>query len=443
DFQPRSSGDALPIEQTNFARLFTGGPTPNADGPGTGIILRNTGSYYGLRCQPEPGSRLTADTPLIVRAYILAFPGAPVIRVDADAGPSQNADGTQRLLYPLDLNTAVPALDSTVAAVVSTHTVDVEGDRTAITPGMGCTYLIPGSSGSLSIVESVEYLPLEDRTRITVERRHDVDPPVGATLRFGPVTVETVQHPFNPALPGFEWRGLQLTRTSGPDRAGLVIYAYDAFNPEHGGFAIGPAGWSGHGYDDQIEASFSIAHDQWIAAADVDLWLQFIAHQFSSPNSMERMRAEIAAASPTTEVVWVGCVEFEDGDTHESWHRFILQNAKASGIPGITVFDHPLTGSFFDGAVDGFYVAGNHLTARGNAAIARATLDVLRTAARWPGDANNDARVDFADLNAILSNFGTSGPADGSHPGDATLDGVVDFSDLNAALTNFGTSALD
>ncbi|TVQ60896.1 MAG: hypothetical protein EA379_07370 [Phycisphaerales bacterium] len=53
-----------------------------------------------------------------------------------------------------------------------------------------------------------------------------------------------------------------------------------------------------------------------------------------------------------------------------------------------------------------------------------------------PGDANGDGVVDFADLSAVLANFGESGS---DVPGDVTADGVVDFADLSVVLANFGS----
>ena len=52
-----------------------------------------------------------------------------------------------------------------------------------------------------------------------------------------------------------------------------------------------------------------------------------------------------------------------------------------------------------------------------------------------PGDATGDDVVNFADLNAVLSAFGQSGP---DIPGDVSGDGVVNFEDLNLVLGSFG-----
>lgn len=51
------------------------------------------------------------------------------------------------------------------------------------------------------------------------------------------------------------------------------------------------------------------------------------------------------------------------------------------------------------------------------------------------GDANNDNRIDFSDLNLVLSNFGQSFPG---IPGDVNNDCTVNFTDLNIVLGRFG-----
>ncbi len=83
-----------------------------------------------------------------------------------------------------------------------------------------------------------------------------------------------------------------------------------------------------------------------------------------------------------------------------------------------------------------FYVVGNFSSVDGV---------VVPGIARWggpsdplacPADATGDGRVDFADLNAVLSSFGNQQVA--REAGDVTGDAIVDFSDLNEVLTRFG-----
>lgn len=57
------------------------------------------------------------------------------------------------------------------------------------------------------------------------------------------------------------------------------------------------------------------------------------------------------------------------------------------------------------------------------------------------GDTNGDGVVNFVDLNAVLSDFGKSGPP-GTLAGDVNGDGVVNFADLNTVLSAFGNSAV-
>ncbi len=56
-------------------------------------------------------------------------------------------------------------------------------------------------------------------------------------------------------------------------------------------------------------------------------------------------------------------------------------------------------------------------------------------------DFDLDDAITFADLNAVLANFGASGLPSGTiNPGDADGDASVDFADLNAVLSAFATS---
>jgi hypothetical protein len=83
-----------------------------------------------------------------------------------------------------------------------------------------------------------------------------------------------------------------------------------------------------------------------------------------------------------------------------------------------------------------FYVVGNFTSVDGT---------IVPGIARWggpsdplacPADATGDGRVDFADLNAVLSSFGNQQAA--REAGDVTGDAIVDFSDLNEILSAFG-----
>lgn len=67
------------------------------------------------------------------------------------------------------------------------------------------------------------------------------------------------------------------------------------------------------------------------------------------------------------------------------------------------------------------------------------TVTLIPVPSGCPGDADGDFDVDFDDLNAVLGNWGGSGPVADVHPAGAP-DGVVNFDDLNAVLANWGSA---
>ena len=58
------------------------------------------------------------------------------------------------------------------------------------------------------------------------------------------------------------------------------------------------------------------------------------------------------------------------------------------------------------------------------------------------GDANHDGMVSFADVTAVLANFGAMYPPGSGGTGDANNDGTVNFADVTAILANFGAMGL-
>lgn len=63
------------------------------------------------------------------------------------------------------------------------------------------------------------------------------------------------------------------------------------------------------------------------------------------------------------------------------------------------------------------------------------TFGVIASAPPCQGDGNRDGAVNFADVSAVLANFGGTGPQ-----GDANYDNSVNFADVSAVLASFGAS---
>jgi len=56
------------------------------------------------------------------------------------------------------------------------------------------------------------------------------------------------------------------------------------------------------------------------------------------------------------------------------------------------------------------------------------------------GDANGDGQVNFADITAILSNWGVGSAPGSASPGDANNNGVVNFEDITTVLSNWAVT---
>ena len=134
----------------------------------------------------------------------------------------------------------------------------------------------------------------------------------------------------------------------------------------------------------------------------------------------------VPAGSPQFPVASVLVCEYSGG-------RVVAYELDANGDPIVStrrVFISGLTnveGGHIDAATGDFlfstFGAGNRVIA------------VRGFSAPCPGDTNGDNVVDFDDLGAVLSAFGSTGE---NLPGDLNNDCVVDFGDLGIVLGSFG-----
>ncbi len=93
----------------------------------------------------------------------------------------------------------------------------------------------------------------------------------------------------------------------------------------------------------------------------------------------------------------------------------------------------------FAGSVDRYaFESENNAAAFGSTLYAE-NVAMACDAPSCATDFDFDDAITFADLNAVLANFGAGGMS-GFNPGDANADGAVDFADLNAVLAAFGSS---
>ncbi|TVQ59464.1 MAG: hypothetical protein EA379_10760 [Phycisphaerales bacterium] len=408
-------------------------------GAAGGVLLR-PGAQYALRCKPE--GMITADAPLIVRAHALRFPGAADLLWTANKHTRQNQAGQDiGLTHTIEMDT------TRFSAVWTPEAGDDAPDaRTIALVGDDAMQILPGDAcavrDALAIVESVAFDAAAGATVITL--RDDLNETLhpGDTLRFGEWELIDVEHEWPALAPGdnADWRGLKLR--AGEAGAGVVVFAFSAWNPNAPGAVWGVGGRGGEGYTPQLAIAHPEALREWMRRMDPHIWLQMFAQQESGPTSMNDFADAVLDALPDVELAWLGDLE-HSSQAFIPWHRHILVTAPAWGVPAVSLLQHPDLGARLDQLADGLRADGNHLSQRGNERLAALWLENLRLAALAdapsgiPGDVNGDGVVDFADLSLVLGSFGQTGD---NLPGDANGDGVVDFADLALVLTNFGAS---
>ncbi len=431
--KPWTSGTVYDLTNLDFSRFFTGATATSSPGPGAGVGML-PGSGYALRANPR--ALMTWDAPLVVRAHVLAYPGAADLSWTPNRSWRQNNEGQD------DQPPTTIQLDSTNFTTVfdpASGDVSIPGFlylsdpqvSAQVNPGDACAH-----SNGVSVVESVS--PHPDDPALTVVNLHHPfknAPVMGDTIAFGSWEIVTIEHEFPPVDPisGLRWRGLKLesSMTGWP----VAVFAFDAWNPEADGFVFGSAGWGGNGYRAQIDQSHPGAIEAWASATNADIWLQGFAQQDSEPETMLDFTTLVRTGLPDAEVLWIGETEHGTGTAGE-WHRYILENARANGIAAISLLHHPGFGTNLEQMVAGYRSNSNHYSGAGADALAAAWLDLLAEAALASiADLNADGAVDASDLAALLAAWG---PCEGACPADLDASGAVDAADLAILLADWG-----
>ncbi len=435
------SSNAVILDATNgsyrqFSRFWTGSARAPSEGPGGGMFVLPLG-FYEARVRPEPGSLMIADEPLVVEAVVMAFPGASDLAWKPRRGASQRDTGidesstqivnlnTETYTWTFHLDDRV--LNSTAFVLKGQHEgLIVPGDAMFISSGPG--------AGHLSIIKNLQ----QGITQATVEVTMPMAlvPAPGSTLRFGPWHFERISYTFDPVVDGDAntWRGLHLaTQLSG---FGFPIFSLSAWRPDVPGYIFGVSGWGGNGYLPQILFSENDVRPIWIAESRTDLWLQVPAQQNSIPSHMADFTAEIRRGLPECEIVWAAEAAHPSG-TLRSWPEFIVDNAAANGVVGISALNRQEVGSDLEQLADGHRSNLAHISGRGNVKLAQLWSDLLVEAAIDPCPADFAppwGAYDFFDLQLYLVFFSQQDPA-----ADLTRDSVIDFFDIQAFLNEFAS----
>ena len=430
-----SSGAVETIGQSDYSRFWTGSVTNGGVGPGGGLML-GPGAEFSLRCRPE--GLIRADAPLVVRAHVLARPGASAVKWAPNKFTRQGAFGEDVTAEQ------TLALDTTTGAVVMGAGDSYTADGTLTLAGDRRDLAVTGHAvvvgDSISVIRGAEFgLTTPGATTILLEHPLGEAPGPGDTALFGPWRFEMIEHVWGGLAPNDPdvWRGLRLKATG--DGGGVVLFGMDAWRPDVDGYVWGVSGWGGNGYQPQIDESFGGALSAWMRVFSPDVWLATFAQQFSSPSSMSAWTDLVRGALPHADVVWLG--DMSHASTFTPWHDYIIENGAEAGVPSVSLLMHPELGGQHELFGDGLRADGNHISQRGNEHLAALWLEALAECALAPtlaGDADGDGAVGFSDLNIVLSEYNLTGQG---LAGDRDFDNRVDFADLNLVLDGFGQTA--
>lgn len=391
----------------DWSRFGSGTLPAISRGPGPASNI-SSGGVYRLRCGPVDGSLLRSDAPLVVRSTVLAFPGSSRVRWTPERGAMQDGPGLElepAQELPLDTTRDTIELmpgdrfDGDLRLILD-RIVDVRaGDAIVVSSGP--------ARGAVSVAADVDIIV--GQTTVTLSHPFGERPGPGAELRFGPWRFVSIEHRFDPVPAGDDrsWRG-QVIRAMDDDLLGVMLYATSAWRPDVDGFIFGSAGQSGRGYEPQMAGSFPGSLEAWANESLVDVWIQGLAQQSSSPSSMrDYLSALRSGLGADAEVIWASDAVHAHS-THESWHRYIENNAADAGVPAIFAVGHSRVGSYFAQAASGMRTDDAHFSSFGSRMIAEAWLDQLRSLLDGPcdrADYNRDGTADIFDFLAFQTDW--------------------------------------
>lgn len=428
----RSVGESVVVLQSvgpplnDFSRTFTlsTGTTP---GPGSGLLLR-PGGWIIKRCRPESDTLVRADGPLHVEAIVLKYPGSSAAIWRWDRGPTQSGLGVRgkAMIRALDTTQWVRTLGGG-DRMLSGNEMELAGSWAShLQAGMMACVTGGTAAGASSVIETV----VEDVgvTRITFEHPFGESPGQGSTVHFGPWGFEVLAHDFVAVSPGDpnQWRGLEVRAEQGSG-LGVVLLAYSAWRDDVPGIIVGSTGQGGTGYSAQFAGAYREAPRKWIALTRADVWLVAPAQQGSTPDTIHLMTAAVADALPRADIVWAGDMA-HSGNPGEPWHRYILDEARASDVVGLAPLMDPRLGSFHEQLADGMRSDGAHLSLRGATTLAKVWLDLVDLATADPCAALDfvpDGRLDALDMAEFMARH-----AVGHRSADLDRSGFCDIVDV-------------
>lgn len=158
----------------------------------------------------------------------------------------------------------------------------------------------------------------------------------------------------------------------------------------------------------------------------------------------QRVDAEAFARHKATDALATGNYGFINLEFQNAAGQLVGPIITNPGINSLSPLDTyiqlPVSGVVPAGAVKVRLVIGMYQDALGGGGVHfdDASITVSTPPAFCLGDANGDQMVSFADISAVLTNFGNSYVPGSAGAGDADNNGIVAFSDISIVLQRFG-----
>lgn len=440
----RRSGGVVNAQGTNYPRFWSGSG-PAFTGPGHGVLLRNQNSWNQTLLAPLEGTLYTELSGAVARVNLLEHPGSPPARIWKAKAATRTSNGVVWDPYEVILDTA---RGSSIPLAVDSLTLTFSGDLMKKgTDGPVIGDAITGSNGGINVITGITFDALNNMTHVAIEHPWDTAPVEdGSPLevmwgRHGIATLEVMIEPD----PSNIYKGIRVERISTTGDLPIVVLSHGVWADDVDGWVFSQLGWGGNGFSDQIAQSFSDAIPSWTNALNLDVALIHPANQDPNPNPhLIDYTEEMREGRPDLEIAWISDplypqLNFGTMNAFTLWVNFILQQAEAHNVIGVSVFESQTIGGAWDFLADGFADDAAHPNSRGMNAITLAALHGLQLATEInPADINGDGIVNAQDLAIILGSWGVCPEEPSPCPADLNGDGVVNAQDLAILLGLWG-----
>lgn len=377
----------------DFTRMWTGGDQSSASSPassqGQGYALDSGGAKLGLKVTPESGSLMTSTRGLHVRYHIARFPGCQATLDWKPVKSASQAAGTD-----VAGTTTLTGLNTSVAGYIyaggdsynsGTKTIVLASNLVAAGVQAGHV-MVNGTTVSAAEIASISFGG--GNATIVLKTALAQSPNSGDRLWFGPWGTTTIEYRFD-AIAGGDTqvnRGLVLTAPPAFSNGtlGPILLGIDAWARDTVGHVIGNAGYSGNGYQNQLDDAWTGMHNNFYTkvmsvpnASSYSLFMHHADQQVALPG-LVAYAAVVKVAVPSCSIVYCGDPTYGTNSDIINWDTVTMgQSARLA----CTILADTRFGDIYEQVARGYRADIAHPSALGHLRIAQANLDRFASSA--------------------------------------------------------------